>query len=100
MAYRVIITRRAEREMHDAALWWATNRSAPQAARWLAGLEKKLKSLAKSATRYPLAAEHQKFPYNLREMHYGVRSRITHRAVFTIAADLIIVFSVRHAAQD
>jgi plasmid stabilization system protein ParE len=98
--HRVIITRRAEREMHEAALWWATNRSREQAARWLAGLEKKLNTLSKAPTRFPLAAEHEHFPYELRELHYGVRGRITHRAVFTVAEDLVLVLSIRHAAQD
>jgi plasmid stabilization system protein ParE len=41
MVYRVIITRRAERDMQGAASWWATERSADQAKRWLAGIEKK-----------------------------------------------------------
>jgi plasmid stabilization system protein ParE len=100
MMYRVVITRRAEREMHDAAHWWATNRSPGQAARWLAALEKRLKSLAKAPSRFPLAAEHLQFPYEVRELHYGLRGRITHRAVFTIADDIVLVLSVRHAAQD
>jgi plasmid stabilization system protein ParE len=34
MTYRVIVTRRAERDVHDAAEWWATNRSPEQANRW------------------------------------------------------------------
>jgi plasmid stabilization system protein ParE len=98
--YRAVITRRAEREMHDAALWWATNRSREQATRWLAGLEKRLKTLAKGPSRHPIAAEHRQSPYEIRELHYGLRGRITHRAVFTIAEDLVLVLSVRHAAQD
>ncbi len=98
--HRVIITRRAEREMRDGALWWASNRSSVQAGRWLAGFEKKLKSLAHSPTRCPFAIEHEDFPYELRELHYGLRRRTTHRAVFSIADDLVIVLAVRHAAQD
>jgi hypothetical protein len=33
-------------------------------------------------------------------MHYGVGSRPTHRAVFTIADDFVLVLAVRHGAQD
>jgi plasmid stabilization system protein ParE len=100
MIHHVIITRRAEREMHDAAHWWASNRSAERANRWLTGLRRKLESLAKSPTRCPLAQENAQFPYELRELRYGVGSRPTHRAVFTIADNLVLVVAVRHLAQD
>ena len=100
MTYRVIITRRAERDMQDAARWWATERSAAQAKRWLDGLDKALQSLTQAAARCSLAAEHEQFPYELRELHYGVGSRPTHRAVFTIAEDFVLVLAVRHGAQD
>jgi hypothetical protein len=35
----------------------------------------------------------------VRELHYGVRSKATHRAVFEIRGDEVIVYSVRHLAQ-
>lgn len=98
--HRVIVTSRAEREMQESALWWATNRSAEQASRWLHGLDQRLQSLAEAPTRCPLAAENGQFAYELRELHYGIGSHPTHRAVFTIAEDLVLVLTVRHAAQD
>jgi hypothetical protein len=49
--------------------------------------------------RFPLAAEHEQFPYELRELHYGVRGRITHRAVFTVAEELVLALSVRHVLK-
>jgi plasmid stabilization system protein ParE len=98
--HRVIITRRAEREMHESAVWWATNRSLDQASRWLDGLQQQLESLANAWARFPLAAENDEFPYELREMHYGIGRRPTHRVVFTVAEDLVLILAVRHAAQD
>ena len=100
MIFRVIITRRAERDMQGAASWWAIERSADQAKRWLSGLEKKLQSLAKSPGRCPLSAENGQFPFELRELHYGLSKRPTHRAVFPIADDLVLVLAVRHGNQD
>lgn len=100
MVYRVIITRRAERDLQSAARWWATERSADQAKRWLAGIEKKLQALTKSPMRFPLAAENGQFPFELRELHYGIGKQPTHRAVFTVADELVLVLAVRHGAQD
>jgi len=100
MSFRVIITAHAEADMQDAARWWASERSAEQAGRWLAGLDEKLRSLGDSPQRWPLAPEHRQFPYELRELNYGLGPRRTHRAIFMIADDLVLVLAVRHAAQD
>ena len=100
IAYRVIITRRAEREMQDVARWWAANRSAEQARRWLAGLDEQLRTLADSPMRCPLAAEQAQIPFEIRELHYGLGRRMTHRAVFTIRDDQVLVLTIRHGAQD
>jgi plasmid stabilization system protein ParE len=100
MTYGVIITRRAERDMRDSAQWWSVERSAEQANRWLDGLYEHLQSLANSPMRCPLAPEHEQFPYELRELHNGLGRRPTHRAIFTMAEDLVLVLSIRHAAQD
>ena len=100
MTHRVIITRRAEREMQDAARWWAANRSAEQASRWLAGLDKELQALAVAPMRCPRAAEHEQFAFEIRELHYGLGRYITHRAVFIVRDDQVFVLTIRHAAQD
>lgn len=98
-AYRVVLTRRAAFDMHHAAEWWATNRSAEQADRRLTGLDERLQTVASSPERYALAPENDEFPFELRELHYGLGRRATHRVVFTIADDLVTVLAVRHAAQ-
>jgi plasmid stabilization system protein ParE len=100
MTYRVIITGRAEREMQDAARWWAANRSAEQASRWLAGLEKELQTLTDAPVRCPRASEHELFSFEIRELHYGLGRRVTHRAVFTVRDEQVFVLTIRHAAQD
>ena len=100
MTYRVIVTRRAERDMHDAAEWWSTNRSPEQANRWLSGIERHLRSLAQTPRRCAAAAESDRFPFELRELHYGPGRRSTHRLLFTIADELVLVLAVRHVAQD
>ena len=99
MTNRIVFTRRAARELEGAADWWAAHRSPSQAARWYAGFSEALASLSRNPERCPLASENGRFPYEIREMYYGLGSRPTHRAVFTIREDIVLVLTVRHAAQ-
>lgn len=100
MKYTVVNTRRAERDLSAAARWWAENRSAAQADRWLAEMQKKIESLAESPLRCPLAPERERFTTELRELHFRVGRRPTHRIIFTVADDVVLVLAVRHVAQD
>jgi plasmid stabilization system protein ParE len=86
--------------MQDAAQWWAVERSVDEANFWLGGLYERLQSLATAPRRCPLAAENEQFPFELRELYYGTGSRPTHRAIFIVAADLVLVLAVRHTGQD
>ena len=100
MNYRVILTRRAQQDLQDIARWWSTERSAAQADQWLARFEQRLQSLAAYPTRCPPAGEQGHVTREIREFHFGVGSRPTHRAVFAIAEDLVLILAIRHAAQD
>lgn len=100
MKFAVVTTRRAECDLLAAARWWAESRSPAQADRWLAAIQKKIESLATSPFRYALAPENERFSTELRELHFSVRGRPTHRVVFTVADDVVLVLAVRHVAQD
>jgi plasmid stabilization system protein ParE len=67
--------------------------------RWYAGFSDAIRSLTENPERCPLAPENGRFPYEIRELHYGLGSRPTHRAVFTIRPDMVLVLTIRHAAQ-
>jgi plasmid stabilization system protein ParE len=95
----VTILPRAKRQLLEQALWWSENRSAEQAFRWLEGFEQALASLADHPERCGIARESDAFEVVIRELYYGLRSRATHRAVFEIRNDEVIVHSVRHLAQ-
>jgi plasmid stabilization system protein ParE len=99
MTIRVVLTRRAESELEGAADWWAAYRSPSQAARWYAGFSDALASLSQKPERCPFAPENGRFPYEIRELYYGLGSRPTHRAVFTIRREMVLVLTIRHAAQ-
>jgi len=100
MRLPVIIQREAEEQIVDSARWWAEHRSAEQAARWYAGIVDAIDTLADNPQRCPLARENPAFPYELRELHFGLGSRPTHRVLFTIRPDAVVVLSVRHGAQQ
>jgi plasmid stabilization system protein ParE len=99
MTYTVITTERAAQEIEDAAAWWAENRSVEQAQRWYRGIRAAIASLASSPEAYPVAAENDSFPYEIRELHYGLSSKPTHRVIFTIVRQTVLAVTVRHAAR-
>jgi len=100
MSYRVVISARAHEDLEDACSWWAEHRSAEQAERWYNGIGAAIRSLRRNPHRCALAQENDAFPYEIRQLHYGVGKRPTHRVVFTIRPDMVFVLRVRHLAQD
>lgn len=99
MTHRVTILPRAKRQLFEQALWWSKNRSQLQAIRWLDGFERELARLAHNPERCPIARENDQFEFEVRELRYGLSRRPTHRAVFEIRLDEVIVHSIRHLAQ-
>lgn len=99
MTYRVILTPNASQELYDDAIWWAEHRDPDQATRWLTGFEQALKSLANDPENHPLARENAEFPFELRQMLYGLSKNPTHRAVFEIRGQDVIVHGIRHLAR-
>ncbi len=99
MKYRITVLPRAKQQMLDQSLWWAENRSAEQALKWLEGFHQALASLAEKPDRCAVARERDALNFVVRELHYGLSNKATHRAVFEIRDDEVIVHSVRHLAQ-
>jgi plasmid stabilization system protein ParE len=95
----VIVMDRARQELEDGCRWWAKNRSHEQAERWYDGFSTAIKGLATSAEQYAVAEESKEFPIEIRQLNYGLSGRPTHRALFTIRPDMILVLRVQHLAQ-
>ena len=100
MTLPVHLTDAAHVELDAACDWWAKNRSAQQAERWYDGFARAILALGDQPQRYPPAREDHRFPYELRELHFGLGRHPTHRALFTIRPDCVLVLSIRHAAQQ
>ena len=56
-------------------------------------------SLEQNPSRFPLAFENDQFPYELRQQNYGLGSNPTHRAIFTIRNNVVLILRIRHLAQ-
>ena len=89
----------AYHELEASAAWWAENRSSEEALRWYDGFIEKLESLQRMPESHVLARENPRVAFELRELHYGLGSGTTHRAVFRIVGTTVEVLSVRHVAQ-
>lgn len=101
MTLRVTFTSKARLELHEVALWWAENRDPEQAARWLESLEALIGTLAENPLRYATAREDKAFPFTLREFHFGLGRRATHRVLYRVRDDdHVIVYGIRHVAQQ
>jgi plasmid stabilization system protein ParE len=97
---QVVLAARAEAELDLACAWWEEHRSPEQARRWYENARRVLAALSDDAERYPHAEENKHYPYELRQVNFGLGSRPSHRAVFTIRGEMVLVLRIRHAAQD
>jgi len=99
MTYHVVVTPRARIEFYNDAIWWAEHRDVDQAKLWLAGFEQAINSLANRPGRCPAARENEELPFDLRQLTYGIGSKPTHRAVFEIRGEEVIIHGIRHLAR-
>ena len=96
----VLLTQRAAVELEDAYQWWAANRSVVQANRWHTAFIEAMLTLEDRPHRFPLAPENELFPVEVRQFVFGLGVRPTHRAIFMIRQDAVLILRVRHLAQD
>jgi plasmid stabilization system protein ParE len=100
MEYLVVLSEEASKNIDDNVEWWSRKRSAEQAERWYSGIREAIASLSVDPQRCPLAPESCGMPGAVRELHFGLEMRPTHRVLFTTLPRTVVVLAVRHAAQD
>lgn len=98
--YEVLLTKQAIKELDETHTWWSDHRSAEQANRWHNGFLKKLLTLQDNPERYPLTPESAKLRLKLHQLHYGLGSRPTHRAIYLIREREVLVLRIRHLFQN
>jgi plasmid stabilization system protein ParE len=100
MSMDVVITEQAEGEMESAYRWWATHRSKRQADRWYTGLASAIADLSDNPKRHAISRKRDRFPYEIRDLLFGLGSRPTRRAVFTIRGNQVVILTIRHVARE
>lgn len=100
MTHRVVITEPAENDIDQAFAWWSDHRSEEQAKRWYSSIFPAIATLAENPERCPFALEFDLLSTGLRQLTFGVTSKKTHRIVFTVNGQDVVILRVRHLAQD
>ena len=98
--FRILITGPAKNSIQSNHDWWAEHHSADEASRWYRGIFEAINSLERLPERCPNAPESDSLHQSLRQLLFGIGKRPTHRIVFTIAENDVIVLAIRHASQD
>ncbi len=100
MKYQIETSTRAERQLEESVVWWATHHSPAQAKKWYSAALKAIDSLRTRAERCPRSTEDGLKAFPLRELAFGIGRRRTHRIVFTFKPDQVVyILTVRHLAQ-
>lgn len=101
MSRRTVVTSmRADADIEAIGRWWAEHRSATQAKRWVDGILNAIQRLTADAERHSTAIENDRFPFELRQVNFGLGRGPTHRVLYTIRPDCVYVLAVRHVSQD
>jgi plasmid stabilization system protein ParE len=100
MKFAVIIEPPAERDIRQTVSWWSEHRSTEQAKSWYERIYPAIATLAEQPDRCPVAAETDLVESGLRQMHFGIGRRATHRIVFTMTGSEVHILRIRHSAQQ
>lgn len=98
--HRVCITESAKKDIRENLVWWGENRSKEQAERWYHGIYHEIASLASTALQRQRASEPALREAGYRQAPFGLGRRPTHRIVFGVEGDEVVVYRVRALKQD
>lgn len=100
MSYRVNITGPAKQDIRHSVDWWSEHRSSEEADRWYLGIYDAMRSLSQMPHRFGRADEQELADEEVRQMGFGLGRRLTHRVVYAVIEDQVIVYRVRSVYQD
>ena len=98
--FTINITEPAKADIEQAYAWWAEHRSADQAKRWYKEIQLAIATLKRMPLRCPAVPETKLSVAGVKELLFGVGKHPTHRIIFTIDSDIVVILRVRHRGQD
>lgn len=99
MAYRVLLTAKAEGDVAIVLAWFRDQQATAAGGRWLAGLQARIDTLATNAERCNVAPESEEIGEEIRELIYG-KGRFKHRLMFCIVDRTVHILRVWHSSRD
>lgn len=99
MSRRVVLSVRATKQIDQSAEWWAHHRSIEQASRWLAEIHDAIAQLAERAEMFPTCPDAKPSSRDIREMLFGLSGKVTHRVIYSLTDERVMIIAVRHVAQ-
>ncbi len=100
MKYRVTVHPDATEDIRRNARWWAEHHSQEQALAWYDNALASLYGLDDFPESHPISRENDNFPYEIRDLLFGLGPRPSYRAIFTIQGNMVHVLTVQRGAQD
>lgn len=98
MPYQVRITRPGLEHIGHEANWYSDQNEEIGRA-WYQGVRAAIESLSDNPDRFGLAHESEEFPFELREILYGLGRRKTHRILFRIEGRSVDVLAIWHVSR-
>lgn len=99
MAFEVVVTERAQRDLNDARAYIA--RHAPETAeRWYVEFLRALLKIGETPYSFSIAEESTEFPFELRQYFHRTRSGRVNRALYTIVESEVRVLAIRRPGQE
>jgi plasmid stabilization system protein ParE len=99
MAFRVVLTVKAEADVDAVLKWFSDRRVRDAGGRWYGQLIAKLGTLENHPERCALAAESEDLGQEIRELLLG-RRRYRYRILFKITDETVVILRVWHGARD
>jgi plasmid stabilization system protein ParE len=96
--YEVEFVRRAVADFNEAVDWYS-KRSIDAADKWITAVEKALDALEQNPQQFPRAREESELGIALHEHAFGAGRRLTHRLIFAIRPNKVVVYAVHHASR-
>jgi len=99
MAFRVETSAQAESDANSILEWLLSEHAGETGIRWFLALDDAIASLARFPERCPLAPEAGRFPFEVRQLLYGLKPHM-YRILFTIDGETVKILHIRHVRRE